>query len=157
MDASSAEILSALLQQQRVAALGTLRDEIPYVSYVAIVPSPDGSCFYLHASRLAYHTQDFLKDARVSLMIAGTDDGRSDPQTLPRITMQGTVQPIRPSDDGYDSVRTLYLRRFPDAAFNFELGDFSLYAITPQRARYVAGFGKTFNLTAQDLLRLSKS
>ncbi len=157
MDASSAEILSVLLHHQRVAALGTIREDIPWVSHVAIVPAHDFSCFYLHASRLAYHTQDFLRDARVSLMIAGTDDGRTDPQTLPRITIQGTVQPLLPADEAYDGVRALYLRRFPDAAFSFELADFSLYAVTPQRARYIAGFGKTFNLTAQDLLRLSRS
>jgi hypothetical protein len=30
------------------------------------------------------------------------------------------------------------------------LGDFAIYKIVPRTARYVAGFGKIFNLTVED-------
>jgi|GEM_PF-6500928 len=39
----------------------------------------------------------------------------------------------------------------------FNLGDFALYRIEPSGARYVAGFGKTFNLTADSLKRAAQS
>jgi hypothetical protein len=35
----------------------------------------------------------------------------------------------------------------------FALGDFALYRVVPKAGRLVAGFGKTFNLTAQDFQR----
>lgn len=72
MDANSEQILIRLLREQRVAALGTLRDGDPLVSQVLFATAQDFSIFIMHISRLAQHTQDILNDPRVSLMIAGT-------------------------------------------------------------------------------------
>jgi hypothetical protein len=33
------------------------------------------------------------------------------------------------------------------------LGDFGLYRVAPVEGRYVAGFGKTFNLSVEDFKR----
>jgi heme iron utilization protein len=156
MDAAAEEKLARLIAGQRVGALGTLRDASPFVSMIAFAPAPDFSTFYILASRLAYHTQDFLQDARVSLLITETDAGSGDPQTLARLTVVGDVEVVPDTHLEYDEARSLYLKRFPAAAFNFELGDFELYRIRPRGGRFVAGFGQTYNCTVEDFKRASR-
>jgi putative heme iron utilization protein len=58
------------------------------------------------------------------------------------------------SRDGadYAAARAAYLRRFPDGAETFELGDFSIVALQPVSARLVAGFGRAYSLVGDTLL-----
>lgn len=152
MDEQSQRLLAHLLHTQRVAALGTLREGAPFVSLAAFAPAPDFTAFYLHISRLAVHTRDILQDPRVSLLIAEPDaDATRDPQTLARLSIQGVAEEVMSEVSDYAAARTLYLARFAEAAMNFRLADFSLFRIRPNRARYVAGFGKIFNLQPHHL------
>jgi hypothetical protein len=45
----------------------------------------------------------------------------------------------------------MYLAKFPDSERNFGLGDFDLYRITPRSARFVADFGRIYDLKEEDL------
>lgn len=155
MDTRSQRTLVQLIQGQRVAALGTLRDGGPLVSLVLYAPAADFSAFYIHISRLAHHTQDILQDARVSLMIAAQDDGSQAPQTLPRLSIRGEAVALPAGAPTTQTVQALYLARFPEARPIFSLTDFSLFAIQLQTARFVAGFGKIFNLRREQLMEAS--
>lgn len=137
--------LRSLISKERIAHLGTLRDGAPMVSMTLYLPELDFSAFYVHVSRLAWHTQDMTHDARVALSIAETDDRRADPFTLMRVTIRGEAQRI---DQG---PKDAWLARFPEQAINFELADFSFWRITPRDARFVAGFGRIHNLSAAEL------
>ena len=137
--------LRSLISKERIAHLGTLRDGAPMVSMTLYLPELDFSAFYVHVSRLAWHTQDMTRDARVALSIAETDDGRADPFTLMRVTIRGEAVRI---DQG---PKDAWLARFPEQAINFQLADFSFWRITPRDARFVAGFGSIHNLSADDL------
>ncbi len=114
-------------------------------SMTLFMPERDWSAFYVHVSRLAWHTQDMLQDARVALSIAETDDRRPDPFTLMRVTIRGAALQIA------DGPKQDWLKRFPEQAINFELADFSFWRITPRDARFVAGFGRIHNLSAAQL------
>jgi len=155
MDIPTLERLAQLIAGHRIGALGTLRDGAPFVSMIAYATARDFSRFYIHASRLAYHTQDFLKDSRVSFLITETDRSGVDPQTLARLTIRGRVEAIPENDPESASAREAYLKRFPESALTFGLGDFALYSIRPESGRFVAGFGQTFICTAEDLRRAS--
>lgn len=137
--------LRSLISKERIAHLGTLRDGAPMVSMTLYLPELDFSAFYVHVSRLAWHTQDMTHDARVALSIAETDDRRADPFTLMRVTIRGEAQRI---DQG---PKDAWLARFPEQAINFELADFSFWRITPRDARFIAGFGRIHNLSAAEL------
>lgn len=150
MDSIDLQSFARLIRTQRVAAFGTLRDGGPLVSMILYAAANDFAAFYIHASRLAQHTQDMLKDPRVSLMIAETDTGSQDPQTLARVSIRGEAVVVPPTAEEYEDAKSVYLQKFPEAAFNFTLGDFSIYKIEPRTARFVAGFGKIFNLTLDD-------
>jgi putative heme iron utilization protein len=145
VDPTTSTSLSTLLKKERIAHLGTLRAGAPLVSMTLYLPEEKFSAFYIHVSRLAWHTQDMLQDRRVALSIAETDDGRADPFTLMRISIRGESVQIS------DGPKAAWLARFPEQAINFELADFSFWKITPREARFVAGFGRIHNLSAAQL------
>ncbi|HET7669914.1 MAG TPA: pyridoxamine 5'-phosphate oxidase family protein [Burkholderiales bacterium] len=139
------DLLARLIRSQRIAHLATLRGEAPMASMTLYLPESDFSAFYVHVSRLAWHTQDMSRDPRVALSIAETDDGRADPFTLMRVSIRGEAVPMT------DGPKEAWLARFPEQAINFELADFSFWKITPRDARFVAGFGRIHNLSAAQL------
>ena len=151
MDADTSRALARLLRKERLTHLGTLRGGAPLVSMTLYLPAPDFSAFYLHVSRLAWHTQDMLQDPRVSLSIAETDDGRADPFTFMRVSIRGEATQIS------DGPKNEWLKKFPEQAINFELADFSFWRIAPRDARFVAGFGRIHNLSAADLVHTGES
>ena len=153
MDSTSEINLVRLICTQRIAALGTLREGGPLVSMVLYIADEHCASFFIHISRLAQHTQDILLDPQVSLMIAEPDTGTQDPQTLARISIRGEAVEVPLTAGDYVAIKARYLNRYPQTNINFELSDFSLYRIQPRAARYVAGFGKIFNLNAEHLMR----
>ena len=150
MDASTQQLLLSLIRNQRIAALGTLRIGAPEVTMVPFVATADCMAFLLHISKLAHHTQNIIKDSRVSLMLAETDDGTRSPQTLARVSIQGGAILVDSASSEYDSAKSAYLKKFPQSEMMFGLGDFGLYTIVPQSARFVAGFAQTHNLMLRD-------
>ena len=94
MDADTGRSLAGLIRKERIAHLGTLRGGAPLVSMTLFMAEQDLSAFYVHVSRLAWHTQDMLQDPRVALSIAETDDGRPDPFTLMRVSIRGEASQL---------------------------------------------------------------
>jgi putative heme iron utilization protein len=148
VDAATRSALARLLRSERIAHLGTLRGGAPLASMTLFLAAPDFAAFFLHVSRLAWHTQDMLHDARVALSIAETDDGRADPFTFLRVSIRGEAVQLSGKQDG---LKAAWLARFPEQAINFELADFSFWRIAPRDARFVAGFGSIHNLSAEEL------
>ena len=156
MDAQSEKVLAQLIRGARVASLSTVLDAAPQVSMTAFIHNEDFSAFYIFVSRLAQHTVDMQKDNRVSLMICETDDGRDDPQTLARVSIRGKAEMIQNGEPGYTPLKQQYLARFPESTQLFKLADFGFWRITPRGGRYVAGFAKAFNITAETLQKVSQ-
>ena len=145
MDAETAALLKNLLAKERTAHLATLRGGAPMASMTLFMRERDFSAFYVHVSRLAWHTQDMMQDARVALSVSETDDGRADPFTLMRVTVRGEALQLE------QGPKDAWLARFPEQAINFTLADFSFWKITPRDARFVAGFGRIHNISAKEL------
>jgi len=147
MDAETLSHLARLVRGRRIAALGTLRPAgEPLVSMIAVAPEPDLGGYLILASALAQHTKDFLRDPRVSLMLAEPDDDpEADPQTLARVSIMGRIERVETHD--LPAARALYLDRFPHAERLLALGDFVLYRVVLRSARFVAGFGRAFDLS----------
>ena len=148
MDDQSQQILAHTIRGRQTAALGTLRNGAPFVSMVPYAFTPDFTGYDIHISTLAHHTRDILADPRVSLMIAQPESPGLDAQALPRVSIRGVAVMIPKDSPDYAEARSRYLARFPGAAMMFQLGDFALYRIQVESARYVAGFGRAFNLKA---------
>ena len=125
MDPLSKNLLSSVVRNARVAALGTLHDGAPFVSMALAAPDPSWSVWFLHLSRLSGHTKDLLEDGRASLMLAAPDAGDGDPQQLARLTLVGKAVELSDGSAEEDSAKAVYLAKFPQmAALIDQLGDF---------------------------------
>jgi len=124
-----------------------VRGGAPMVSMTLYMAERDYSAFYVHVSRLAWHTQDMMQDGRIALSISESDDRRPDPFTLMRVTIRGEATQM------ISGPKDAWLGRFPEQAINFTLADFSFWRITPRDARFVAGFGRIRNISATELRR----
>jgi heme iron utilization protein len=149
MDVDTSRSLAHLIRGERLAHLATLRNGGPMASMTLYLAEADFSGFYVHVSRLAWHTQDMQHEGRVALSIAEKDDGRADPFTFMRVSIRGDAVQMA------GGPKDAWLARFPAQAVNFQLADFSFWKITPRDARFVAGFGRIHNLSAAELAATS--
>ena len=131
-----------------MVALGTLQDEEPYVSMVPFAVAPTGKSLIIHASRLAAHTRNMRRNARVSVLVTEAEGSGKMPQSLARVTIQGISREAGIDEEDYPRWRGAYLERFPNAAPLFDLADFSLFLIDVTSARLVAGFAQATTLDA---------
>jgi heme iron utilization protein len=154
MVAPNAEVGRALLKlihEQRWASLATLGRGGPQASMVAYVAEPDLGGVLMHLSRLASHTRNLLADPRAALAISEPDQGVGDPQTLARISIQGTAIALEPHTRDFERARALYIDRLPYAEERFGFGDFTVWRLVPVTARYVGGFARAYSLGADAL------
>jgi len=151
MDSDGQKQLAQLINNHRWACLATLHEGAPYASFVAYVPDEDFSGFLIHVSCLAPHTQNLLADARATLAITEQDQGKGDPQTLMRVSIQGRVIGLERDSSDYQRARMLYLRRLPDAGQLFTFSDFILFRFIPLQIRFVAGFARTWDMSPEQL------
>jgi putative heme iron utilization protein len=157
MNSEELAIIAALIRGQRLAALGTLRDDSPFASMVTYAAEPDFGGILLHLSRLAPHTKHLLAHPQAALLIHERDDGRDDPQTLARITLIGTAAPIAAESATYAAARACYLERLPAATPLFDFPDFGLFRFAPSEARYIGGFARIYSMTAEHLRRAAQT
>jgi putative heme iron utilization protein len=144
--------LRDLFDNQRVLALAVLVDGAPYVGLLPFAMQPYGPL--VHASALAKHTAGLKDGAPFSALVHAPDHDDADPQQLPRITLQGKVRVYPKESDEYTAGRAAYLSRFPQSEQTFALGDFNLYGLVVESARFVAAFGRIYNLTGEILREL---
>jgi heme iron utilization protein len=157
MDASERRKLISLVRQRSLAALGTIFEGGPLVSMVLYAIEPDLSCLYLHVSRIAQHTRGLLAQPRVGLLICEPDRASRNPLTLARVSIQGLAEALEDGSPAFESARSLYLAAHPTAAINFDLPDFLLMGVRPESARFIAGFGKIFDLDRAAWARLAET
>src|SRR5262245_11452499 len=146
MDPATRQALITLVRQRGTATLGTLHTGSPLVSLVLYATSPDLGELYIHVSRLAQHTSGLLADPRVGLLIVEHDLPSRNPLSLARVSIQGLADRLEDDSPTLSAARSLYLAAHPTATINFQLSDFLLFRIRPRSARFVAGFGKIFDL-----------
>ncbi|KAF0193324.1 MAG: hypothetical protein FD165_427 [Gammaproteobacteria bacterium] len=154
MDHETAASIRQLIQQQRWAALATLDANGPLASMACYAVEPASGGLALHLSQLAQHTRNMLEDPRVSLIISEPDDGREDPQTLARLSIQGRVVALERDTDDYNRAGQIYQARFPASAQRFGFADFVLFRLTPHEVRIVGGFARAYTLSSDEFRQL---
>ena len=148
-------LLKDLLTQQRVLSLSVLVEDLPYVGLLPFALLADFSAALIHASGLARHTKGLQPNAPFGVLIHQPDHPGADPLQLPRVTLQGTVQKLVKDSDIYLTARTVYRTKFPQSAQTFELADFNLYVLNISKGRFVAAFGRIYNVSTNTLHQLA--
>ena len=150
MNPDQTQSLHKLITTQPLAALGTVHEGEPFVSMVPFVIEPRSSKFIIHVSTLAAHTKHMLENARVSLMVMAAPSPDVTAQATPRVTIQGVATQLDKASTEYEETKAVYVERFPQSLDLFGFADFSLFAIAPTSARFVAGFAQAKTLSAED-------
>jgi len=147
--------LHALLQTQRVAALGTLcEDGAPLVSMVPFAIEPGSACLVIHVSGLAAHTRNLQTAPAVSVLIMRAEVQGEPVHALPRVTLQGRAEVPARDSAAWHACRAAYLARFAEAEPMTLLGDFMFVALHVSTARQVAGFGAARSLDPDELAQV---
>ena len=148
-----ADRAAELVRHCNVAALGTLRDGVPSVSMVPYAVMADPLTFVVLVSALSAHTKEMLRNPNVALMIMEPETDTKPPHTLARVSMQAKAESLAKDDPRLGAARAVYVARFPDMVGLFELGDFTLFAITPATVRVIAGFAQAASITPASMAR----
>jgi heme iron utilization protein len=138
-----------LVREARISTLASLTsDGAPYASLVTAATAADNAPLLL-LSRLARHTENILRDPRVSLLI----DERSgaDPLSGARVSVAGR---IAPTDDA--SAARRFLARHPSASGYATFADFGFWRVEVESAHLIAGFGRIVELKRDQILTVTQ-
>jgi heme iron utilization protein len=150
------EALRALFEGQRLLALGVVVDGEPVVGILPYAVSKDRAAVYIQASRLARHTRGLLPGGRWGGAIHRPDAPEDDPLQVPRLTLEGSLEPLARDAAEFEAAARAFLERFPSAAMTLSLGDFGLYRLEVEGGRLVLGFGRALNVSRSHFEDLAK-
>lgn len=137
MSADWQQPIRELLGASRIVFLSTIGESGPETS-MAPYALQNGDVL-LHLSRLARHTSNIVRDARLGLMICTPEIQSDSPLALPRISLEGNVVVV--TEEEYAEARRDYLQHIPDAEPLFSFPDFRLFRLDVEKAHWVGGFG----------------
>lgn len=128
-------------------SLATLEPDTkdPAVSLVSVSTDIAGAPVLL-ISNLAQHTKNLKGDKRAAILFEDREKFDT-PLEGGRVSLRGHAEPL---DDARAIER--YLRHHPDAEAYVSLGDFHFYRLIVDRAYFVGGFGRIFQLAGDDIL-----
>ncbi|NJM42218.1 MAG: hypothetical protein HC853_16480 [Anaerolineae bacterium] len=144
--------LRTFLRTYRQATLAVSTEDEPFTAMVSYVLH--GSGLLIHLSNLSPHKRLLMANPKCSLLIAEPDDGRAEVMSLARVTLNGNAPKLDKATQDYEDAKAAFLAKLPTSQVMFGLADFDLFRITPTSGRFIAGFGRAFVLSTDDLLKL---
>lgn len=144
-------LLKSLMVDERLLALGLVAGGEPLAGLLPFAVADDFSALYVQASQLARHTRGLTSGARFSAVVHRPDGPDADPLQIPRVILEGVVDPLESGRPEREPAIRAFVRRFPSAAMTLALPGFSLYRLEIEAGRVVAGFGSAANLSAADI------
>lgn len=148
--------LGGLLLGQRLVSLGVVVEGQPVVGLLPYAVSDDRSALIVQASALARHSKGLVAGAAWSGVIHEPDAAEMDPLQVPRLQLEGVVDPLAAARPEREPAARAFLRRFPHAATTLQLPDFTLHRLEIRGGRMVLGFGRALNVSASHFRDLRK-
>jgi len=150
-DDTARKLAAGLIRTARHGALAVLQagSGHPFASRVAVATDSTGAPVIL-VSRLSGHTSGLLEDPRCCVLLG--EPGKGDPLAHPRISVVANAEQITREDPRHAAIRGRFLRRHPKSALYADFGDFMFLRLAPQSASLNGGFGKAYQLSADDIL-----
>ena len=144
------QIARDLIKLARFGSLAVLHPDtgLPHVTRIAIGTSPIGTSLTL-VSDLSFHTGALHANPNCSLLL-GEPGAKGDPLTHPRITLLCTARFLPRDASDRPLIRAHYLAQNPKAKLYIDFADFNFVLFDIQSASLNGGFGKAYNLSAQD-------
>ena len=138
-----------LIQHQQSLLLASRSEQgkadISYAPYLR-----EGGDFYIFVSQLAKHTQNLLSYPQASVLFIEPETEAANPFARRRLTFDCRVREINKNDPDHGQILDGMAAKFGETVNLLRsLPDFHLFALTPERGLFVAGFGKAFAVDAQ--------
>jgi len=151
MNPEASAHLKQLLEGQRVLSVAVVIEGEAHIGLLPFAVLPDHTGVIVHVSSLAKHTRGLATSGRAAVLIHQSEEAVGDPLQVPRLTFETEVRELRRDTPDYEQGKREYLARFVDAAVTFSLGDFRLFELKFLRGRFVEGFARALDITAEDL------
>ncbi len=131
----------------------TDEDNRPNVSYAPFALAEKG--YYILVSDLARHGQNLKQQSYLSLMMLEDESQSKALYARRRLSFDAKAHWIsRDQTEWQKAIEALRLRHGEIIDDLSQLGDFNLYRLTPEKGRYVKGFGQAFNVSGEDLISI---
>lgn len=149
-DAEAIALARRLIATARHGALAAMPTAagFPNVSRVQLSTDADGTPVIL-ISALSPHMAAIDADPRCAVLVG--EPGKGDPLAHARMSIATRAVRITRGTDDHARIRRRHLARQPKAALYADFGDFAFFRLEIVRASLNGGFGKAFELTADDL------
>jgi putative heme iron utilization protein len=151
---STARLIRALFDGERVLSLAVLVDGAPFAGLLPFVPLPDYTGVLIHASKLSKPSAGLGAGARAAVLLHEQDGPDKDPLQIKRVSFECDVHPLARDSEPWAAGRERYLARFPASRITFRLSDFTLHRLEFRQGLLVAGFGRAMEIAPQDIAKL---
>lgn len=149
MDRGTLESIRGLLQSTRVLSLAVLVDGAPEAALLPFAMRLDFGACYVQASNLARHAAALQPGARVGVLVHANDTPKADPMQLPRLSVAAGVTLVDKDSERFGDAAARLIERFPATRMTLGFADFNLYELTLGHGRYVEGFARAFDVSAE--------
>lgn len=115
----------------------------------------ENGSYYIFVSELASHTQNLLHNPQASIMLIESEADARNPFARKRFSAQCLAVETNREAENYEPILDQLEQRFGSTIGMLRtLPDFHLFELQPQQGRLVIGFGKAFELNADELFAL---
>ncbi|WP_087017989.1 heme utilization protein HutZ [Thaumasiovibrio subtropicus] len=133
----------------QLATIG--KNGLPSASYAPFAFDEAG--FYILVSDLAAHGQNLKHNKSLSIMMIDDEQDAKSIFARRRLSFDTAAQLIERDTPAWAAGIQTLTNRFGEMIDNLSnLGDFRLYLLTPEKGRYVKGFGKAFDVTGFEMV-----
>jgi putative heme iron utilization protein len=148
--------LKAHLTSTDTLVMATLdADGWPHASYAPFIRDADGA-FVVFVSDLSQHTANLKRCAQVSILLIEDEQDARDPFARRRLTMRAGASLVARDHQSWERLADALQQRFGSIVEVLRgLGDFHLMRLQPTGGSFVTGYGKAFELTGEQLDRLT--
>ena len=145
-----------LQNEVRSLMLGTVGGKgLPRVSYAPYVRDELGN-FFVYVSHLSAHTSELIENKIASVLLIEDESKVEQIFDRVRISYLCDVVEIDREVALYESILVRFKDQFGNVINVLEsLPDFVLLQLSPKSGRFVTGFGQAYDLTGDDLARLT--
>ena len=139
-------------ESRRTLQLATICAEgKPNVSYTPFV-LVDGS-YYILISKIARHARNLITNPQISFMMIEDEDNLKMVHARKRLTFEAQAIVVERETQQWQTAIDAMQTRFGDIIDNLSnMADFILFELQPENGLFVKGFGKAFQVGANDAI-----
>lgn len=136
-----------LISARETLLLSTVNaEQQPEISYAPYIRDRAGD-FVIYVSELATHTGNLMRRGEAAVMFIQSEAASRNPFARQRVILQCRAGEVSREDSRYPVLLECFEERFGETVRLLRsLPDFHLITLSPRSGRYVAGFGKAYEI-----------